>query len=162
MLKSIHTTMIFLLAVSLLALPGCSPSDRPDGLPTLYPTEITVIQGGVPLEGANVVLVGDQPWAIGGGTDGNGVARIFTHGRFEGAPAGQFSVLVTKSVTEGAPTQEELDNPSFSGSRGTIYSTVNRQFSVQASTPLTIEIVPGNNSQTFDVGAAVREAQARP
>ena len=154
--------MLCFLTVPLVALFGCSPSDRPEGLPTLYPCEITVIQEGVPLAGANVTFIGDQPWAIGGGTDDKGVARIFTHGKFEGAPVGTYSVLITKTVLEGAPTPEERDNPSYTGGGGTMYSTVDRKFGVLDTTPFTIEIIAGKNSQTFDVEKAVRVPQSRP
>ena len=160
MLKSIHTTVLLFLAAALFS--GCSPSDRPEGLPTLYPCEITVIQDGAPLAGANVTFMGDQPWAVGGGTDDKGVARIFTHGKFEGAPIGTYSVLISKTILEGGPTPEQLADPNYSGGGGTMYRTVERKFGVQASTPLSIKIVAGKNSETFDIGKAVREAQGRP
>ena len=158
MLKSIHQTVLFLLAVSVLVLPGCTKSDKPDGFPDIFPCEIKVLQDGSPLAGASVTLMGDQPWAVGGGTDDSGVAKIFTHGKYEGAPVGKYKILVSKRIVEGAPTQEQLNDPSFTGGGETQYNVVDKKFGVQATTTLEIEVSSGKNSETVDVGKAVREA----
>jgi len=90
--------LLFSILVLAVFLPGCNNKKRPDGFPQLYPCEITVLQEGTPLSGATVMLLsegGSVPWTVGGGTNDSGVARIFTHGEFAGAPLGQFQVWVS-------------------------------------------------------------------
>jgi hypothetical protein len=157
--SSTRRTILAALVVSAFILTGCSKTNKPEGFPDIYPCEIKVIQDGTPLTDAHVTLLGDQPWAVGGGTDANGIAKMFTHGTFEGVPVGKYKVLISKKVLEGAPTQEQLDNPSYSGGGGTWYDTVDKKFGVQTATPLEIEVKAGQNSETFDVGQAVKEKQ---
>lgn len=159
MAQSTCRLLAFFSVFLIFALPGCSKSDKPEGFPDLYPCEIKIVQDGAPLEGANVTLVGGATWAVGGGTNAGGVAKIHTHGKFDGAPVGKYKVLVTKNVTEGAPTPEQLNDPSYSGDGGSTYNTVDKKFGTQTTTPLEIEITPGSNSETFDVEKAVKDAR---
>ncbi|MCL2117733.1 MAG: hypothetical protein FWH27_04805 [Planctomycetaceae bacterium] len=150
-----------LCAVLFLAVfPGCGGKKKPDGLPALYPCEIKVMQDGAPLAGAIVSLVlteGSNKWGVSGGTNDQGVAKVYTHGDFAGAPAGQYKVLITKTVIEDAPTQEQLNNPNYAGPMGTDYDYIDLQYKSLKSTPLTIEITSGKNTKDFDVGKAIRE-----
>jgi len=148
------------IALLLTMLPGCGGKKKPDGMPTLYSCEIKVVQDGKPLPGAVVNLVsadGSVKWVVGGGTNDAGIAKMFTHGDFPGAPAGQYKVTITKTVIEDAPTQEQLNNPSYSGPMGTDYDYVDLQYKSQTKTTLTMEVKSGKNTMEFDVGNAIRE-----
>jgi hypothetical protein len=145
---------------SLVVLSVCVGKKKPPGMPTLYSCEIKVIQDGAPLPGAVVNLVsadGSVKWVVGGGTKNDGIAKMFTHGDFPGAPAGQYKVTITKTVLEDAPTQEQLNNPNYSGPMGTDYDYVDLQYKNRTSTPLTMEVTTGRNTKEFDVGKAIRE-----
>jgi hypothetical protein len=154
-------SLIVLGAVlSLVMFAGCGGPRKPPGLPTLYPCKITVTQEGTPLAGAVVNLVaedGSLNWVVGGGTNDMGIAALYTHGNFSGAPAGRYKVTITKTVLEDGPTPEQLNNPNFAGQMGTDYDYVDLQYKSQRSTPLTIEITSGKNTQEFEVGKAIRE-----
>ena len=152
--------VISLCVVLLLTLPGCGGKKKPDGMPTLFPCEIKVIQDGTPLPGAVVSLVsadGSVKWVVGGGTNNEGIAKMFTHGDYPGAPAGQYHVTITKTVIEDAPTPEQLNNPNFAGPMGTDYDYVDLQYKSQTKTPLKMEVTSGKNSQEFDVGKSIHE-----
>ena len=160
MTKIWYVAISLYVALSLVVLSGCGGKKKPDGLPTLYPCEIKVIQDGAPLAGAVVNLIsadGSIKWVVGGGTNDSGVAKLFTHGDFPGAPAGNYKVTITKTVLEDAPTPEQLGNPNYAGPMGTDYDYVDLQYKSQKSTPLTMEITSGKNTKEFDVGKAIRE-----
>ena len=140
---------------------GCSDTKKPAGLPALHPCEVTITQDGKPLAGANVVFYGDQTWAIGGGTDESGIAKIYTHGTFAGAPAGTYKVTITKTVTEGGPTEAERNDPSFSGGGGSTYDLVNPKFRSAGTTSLEVEVQSGKNTKTLDVEKSVKVLQPK-
>lgn len=149
--------LAFFLLVPFL---GCKGKDKPDGFPKIYPCEITVKQDGTPLPGASVVLFSDDgsnPWSIGGGTNNAGVAVIYTHGDFAGAPVGKYKVTISKNLIEDAPSKEDLANPNFAGPMGTAYDYVDLQYKSKTTTPLSMEVTAGKNAQDFDVGSAIRE-----
>ena len=152
--------LFFSLLIFAVFLAGCNSKKKPDGLPALYPCEITVKQDGTPLAGATVMLLSDggsMPWTVAGGTNDAGIAKIFTHGDFAGAPLGQYKVTISKNVIENAPSAEQLSNPNFSGPMGEAYDYVDLQYKTKDSTPLSIEITSGKNVQEYDVGPAIRE-----
>ena len=151
----------FLPLIVVLVFTACSGQTKPPGLPPLFPCEITVTQDGQPLAGANIVFYGGQTWVVGGGTGNNGVAKIYTQGTFEGAPAGTYKVTVTKTVTEGGPTEADRNNPSYAGDGGTTYDTVDKQFRSVDTTPLEIEVQSGKNAKTLDVEKSVKVLQPK-
>jgi len=160
MTKTWSVAVSWCVVLSLVVLFGCGGKKKPDGLPALYPCEIKVLQEGAPLAGATVSLVsvdGSIKWVVGGGTDDSGLAKIYTHGDFSGAPVGQYKVIITKTIIENAPSQEQLNNPNFAGPMGTDYDCVDLQYKSQKSTPLSMEITSGKNSKEFDVGKAIHE-----
>ena len=66
-------------------------------------------------------------------------------------------MTITKNVIENAPTQEQLNNPNFTGPWGEAYDYVDLQYKTRDSTPLRIEIMTGKNAQEYDVGPPIRE-----
>ena len=92
-----------LLTASVFAV-GCAEPQKPDGIPELYPCVVKLTQEGEPLADASILCLSDDPklirWAVTGRADANGVAKIFTMGKFEGAPLGDFAVVVSKAPTQ--------------------------------------------------------------
>ncbi len=140
-----------------VAVVGCG-RPKPDGMPKLFPCSVKALQDGVPLADATVTFHGgdDFKWAVSGATDANGVAKIYTHGTYPGAPEGEFKVTITKHVVE-KPEVDPNASASLTISGGSAYDLVDAQFRTKDSTPLTIT-VSGKTSAEFDVGAAVRDA----
>ena len=148
----INLTRAALFAALAASLVGCS-KPRPDGLPSLVPCSVTITQDSQPLEGATVAFESDDMrWAIGGSTDANGEAKMFTHGTYPGAPEGTYKVTVVKQVVEADGSAETASStPSAKA-----YNLVDAQFFKPDTTPLEIT-VKGKTKEAFDVGAAVRE-----
>ena len=166
-MMSIHKTFI-ITALALCVLLGCGQRKRPDGLPVLYPCEITITQGGLPLAGAVVRLApeeGTLAWPIVGKTNADGVAVIETHVDFPGAPEGTFKVLVSKTEltpskytppAENASVEEwnKYSDLSSAENRWTIMR-VKPEYNDVGKTSHSITIIKGKNQQTFDVGDPV-------
>jgi hypothetical protein len=146
---------IYLLILSLcfLMIQGCGGSPKPDGFPIIYDCSITLTQEGKPLTGADIILFskdGQCSWSVGGTTDSNGKAVIFTHGRFSGVPAGDFLVTVSKTEAERYESGEVRTKPI------NVYTFVDKKFSDKSTTPLEITIPKGKIQQIFDLGPATR------
>ena len=93
---------VFFFGALLFLSIGCSEKLPPD-LPKLYPTSLTVIQDGKPLEGATVQLLpkdSNSRWAASGRTNASGKVEFFTEGRYRGVPEGDYQVTVSKVFTE--------------------------------------------------------------
>ena len=141
-----HFIRACLFAFTVLLFSGCSGEPLPPGIPKLYPATLTVIQDGKPLAGAGVILTNVDPssdWSAGGATDQNGVLKLRTLGRYDGAPVGTYRVSVQKIIEDN--TFQVVD-PKFA--RGV--------------TELEVEITPRNFHFTVDVGPAVRIALPPP
>ena len=147
-------TFIFPCVLILLSVTGCSRHLKPDGFPPLYPASVQVIQGGKPLEGARVCLYRKddtpQKWGIIGETDSSGKAVLVTHGKFYGAPEGEYFVVVEK--------QEDVSvSRSGDGTAVDSYTLVEEQYGNKEKTPLQFRVQKrGKNFEEFDVGQAVR------
>ena len=142
---------------------GCDTSpQQPSDMPTLIRhARVKVMQDGNPLTDAKVALVAeskDISWAIGGKTDHNGVARLMTHGQFQGAPAGKYKVTVSK--LEKPESIQSTGDPAITKSEGeearTFYDLVDLQYGKLSTTPLTVEISSSSPEATVDVGKPVR------
>jgi len=138
----------------LFSLAGCSKQLKPDGFPPLYPASVQVIQDGKPLEGALVSLHGTQDsplkWGVFAETDSNGKAVFVTHGKFYGAPEGEYLITVEKEeVVEVARRGDNIVSESF--------TLVETQYADKVKTPLRIQIQKkGKNHAELDVGQPVR------
>jgi len=157
--------LFFLCLLSLGILTGCGPK-LPDGMPKLYPVTITVTQDGTPLEDANIILSGVGDWVSTGSTDSQGIAKLYTQGRYLGVPEGTLKVTVTKVGTEGEPPPP---NP-FDAESARVFQEyqqsgkVYRQFHVipanyrhETTTPLTVEVKQGVKNVTVNVEGTVNE-----
>ena len=150
---------------------GCSRGPkRPDGFPKIYPTEITVNSASGPVEDAIVTLYpadgSRSQWSSGARTNAKGVARIKTHGQFDGAPEGKYKVVVKKTVAEGdapppmgvdAESQRIYDEYMRSGNKQKFFSVIDAQFGSASSTKLEIAVTSQKlNASPVDVGATVK------
>lgn len=146
------------LAGLCLAVLGCSGDDRPTGLPDLAPVKIIIVQGGTPLEGASVQLIpveSSNKWVSGGSTNALGEATIMTHGRYEGAPAGKYKVIVDKITTDGPAVP--VDDPSGSPP-ATSFRLVDATFNSPETTTAELTVAAGAPVvETIDVGPAVKK-----
>ena len=110
---------------------------------------------------------GSPEWLTSGKTDANGVAKLSTHAKFSGAPAGTFKVCVSKIYdTPSQFTAPARDAPgaewdawrvNVENEKRPKYRHVKSEFDDVAKTPHSITVAKGRNSQTFDVGNAIEE-----
>ncbi|MDR1958188.1 MAG: carboxypeptidase-like regulatory domain-containing protein [Planctomycetaceae bacterium] len=146
----------------LLMLNGCGGAKKPEGMPPLYPCQITITQEGKPLADAVVSLASENnKWQSSAQTDTKGVAELITYGQFLGVPAGTYKVLVVKRELDGPPPVSNTDaegrvlgGPQGQPSFPKYIERVHPVYSAKESSPLTIEIKPmkSGNDQTFEVG----------
>lgn len=162
-------TRIIIIGIFMItgfALVGCTEK-RPDGMPDLHPISVTLTQDGQPLAEASVLLLSDDEsltrWGVGGSTDQNGVATIRTYGKYPGAPAGEYRVIVMKTETETDPaTQNKNWTPKFPGDGEKVYHLVDQQYSNPNSSPLKVTIEKGGNKTvSFEIGKPIRQEYVR-
>lgn len=108
MLKKFAAAAILLTITAFLA--GCGPR-RPDFLPDTFPTTVTVVDGGSPVEGVTVTLFRAEALpnvTVYGVTDSSGATKIASMAggnNFDGAPAGEYTVICNKKITEAIPNE---------------------------------------------------------
>ncbi len=108
--------LLSVLTLATLFCVGCGHG-KPDGIPKLSQTKVTVQKAGAPVVEANVFLVPDGApsgsWSVSGKTDAMGVATIKTmQGDWEapGAPEGNYKIYLTKfTKIEEPPMPENMD-----------------------------------------------------
>jgi hypothetical protein len=87
------------LLLAVLFVSGCG-EPRPAGMPKLYPASIIVTFEGEPFDGATVQLMPEDAaiarWGPIGQTNSSGVAVLRTDGKYNGAPLGNYKILVSK------------------------------------------------------------------
>jgi len=163
---------VLVLGVLVMGVSGCG-EQLPPGLPELHPTTITITQGGENLADATVSLFPEDTalsrWPAGGVTDQNGKATLKTYGKYSGAPAGKFKVMVSKTVSEGDPIPDPPDQNASAEERAAydraiktgsyeVFQVVAEEFRTADKTSLTVEIAAGgSNDFTLDIGEAVKE-----
>ena len=151
---------LYLALLFLPLFPGCADTSRPSDLPPLFPTTISVTQGGVPLAGAHVELIPqdspDHPYRPMVITDENGNAMMRTYG-FPGAPAGKYKIIVRKNIVDDIVygTDRHGERTIISSSR---YNLVEARYGNVAETPHEVEVAASSRGTqvTIDVGAAIR------
>ncbi|MCL2306451.1 MAG: hypothetical protein FWC43_14015 [Planctomycetaceae bacterium] len=139
-------------------------------MPDLFPCSITITHGGTPCEGASVSLLqkegGSIGWDIGARTNSKGVAQIATGTDFKGAPAGEYSVVVTKMELEPSkivypppedPVAHEKWYNEMKSEKRAWYSSVKAEFTNAKTTPHSITVTKKGTTATFDVGEPVNE-----
>lgn len=160
-MKLYRIASVFVI-LTLVVCVSCGKAKKPDGMPDLYPCTITLTQGGEPLANASILCQSNDPklirWAITGQTDEKGVAKIFTMGKYEGAPAGSFAVVVTKEETEGdAGAPADIGDAGAVSPTGTVFSLVALELTAKETTPLKIDVqTSGANKFDFDCGEKIR------
>ena len=146
---------------------SCSGVKKPDDLPDLFPTTITILQEGQPVADATVNLLpeGNSKWFAGGKTDAQGKCIIRTQGKYDGTPAGKFNVVVYKTVTQESETrkQPEPTDPVEAkayydkiAKEEKIHDFIDLKYKKPTTTDLKLEITSGMNEQTYDVGKPVK------
>lgn len=158
----LFTPLTSLIPVALLVMLtiGCG-KQVPTEFKDLCPTTITIVQNGTPLEGASVALtpLGGGSYSAGGTTDAKGEVVIYTQGDFQGAKPGKYRVSVikeTRTRNEGVTyAQGQQVTPEQRKAEFTIRTFVDPKYTSSRMSPLEIEIKPGENNQTFDLGDPV-------
>jgi fibronectin type 3 domain-containing protein len=138
---------------------GCSEK-LPEGLPALFPATLTITLEGKPFANAMVSLSsadGSHSWTSGGITDKNGQLAVYTHGKYQGIPAGKYKVTVDCITSDVPmpqnPTMEQIEehnrnHPSF--------RIVPPEYTEKSNTPLEIEITQSKNTLTLDIPKSVK------
>lgn len=151
---------LFSLALAAVVAVGCGGLKKPSDMGELGGCVVKVTQDGAPLEGADVIFhaqdEANKKYTPSGRTNEKGEAKIKTYG-FEGVPAGEYKVTVTKLVIEeGELVVAEDGSESVEG--GSEYQVVAEEYRNVDTTPLTVTITdPMKEVPTFDVGAAVED-----
>lgn len=160
-MKSSHT--IFFVALLSLAtvLTGCGQK-LPPGMPKLYKTSITVTDNGDPVEDVFVSFYnadGSIPkWTTGGVTNEKGFLQVKTYGQYDGAPAGEHKIVLSKLIREGAPeapdmTASEKEIADYERIMESIPATekLPKILTSAKSTPLTLIVEKKGVSENFDI-----------
>lgn len=159
----LNCLVISVLCTFILPMIGCGPK-LPDGFPRLYPVTLKVAQEGTPLADAVIALRASDnsmAWACGGTTDAQGMVVLWTHGKYEGAPAGKFKVMVSKFVNEGEKEMlEAADKGDFATANKipvNSFTFVKPEYEEFEKTPIEIEITNKSRMIEVDAGPAVKE-----
>ncbi len=148
---------------------GCLGQKTPPDMPKLQPTKITITQEGAPCVGASVQLLKKDDltykWLPGGVTDAMGVCVVKTQGQYNGAPEGDFTVVVRKTVRNESETRKNTPEPTDPAEakewikkvaeEEKEFDYVDLKYKKVDTSDLTITITSGKNEATFEVGPAV-------
>ena len=151
--KTVRVTLL----LSALVFPGCSGVDT-SGRKDVYPVSGKVTMSGGPVANAAVTFSpkAGQPVAT-GRTDDQGQFALTTYEPGDGAAAGEYAVLVTKSTPSAASAKpahgvDVVYNPSHSGGRTKAAQAADTgalpaQYSDWAKTPLSANVEPGGKNE---------------
>ena len=143
------TRYTFLIAPLLVVCSlGCNKVPRPDGMPETFPITFTIMQDGVPLEGATVssspVDTELTRWSGGARiTDASGKTIMYSYG-LKGLIAGEHTVVVTKEICHRPPGMESSEKDEYE-------LFVDPKFWSHQTTPLRIDVQRGTREFTLDV-----------
>jgi hypothetical protein len=144
----------FLGTIILNLLTGCS-SPKPDGMPQLYPVEVTVIGEGRPIADVMVTLMpidSNSRWASGGETNTLGVAVLKTQGVYAGAATGKYKVCISKiEIDPIVPVGPDETPPPVNS-----YHLIDPKF-FNIETAQEVEVTAKKNTWTINVGKPVRK-----
>jgi len=163
------------LSCVLGVLCGCGGQKTPPDMPKLQSTIITIVQEGAPLADASIQLVKkddlNYKWLCGGTTTADGKCVIKTLGKYNGAPEGDFTVLVYKTVVTESETRKNVEQPRDPkeaqewvkkvAEEEKNFEYVDPKYKKYDTSDLTISIKAGKNEQTFDVGPKT-EIEVKP
>ncbi len=164
-----RVALLFALSLFLAPLYGCVGEKTPPDMPKLQPTTVTIKQEGAPVADANVQLVKkddlNYKWLAGGRTDANGVCVVKTMGKYNGAPEGDFQVVVYKTVRSESETRKNVPEPQNPAEAAEWikkvaeeekeFEEIDPKYKKYDQTDLTITVVSGKNAVEFDVGPKV-------
>ena len=158
------------LAVVAVLASGCGGEKTPPDMPKLQPTTIIISQEGKPCADADIQLLKkDDPaykWFAGGTTDATGACVIKTMGKYNGAPEGDFTVVVYKTVRTESETRKNVPQPTDPAEaqkwvkkvaeEEKEFDYVDVKYKRVETSDLMITVTSGKNEATFDVGPAVQ------
>ena len=164
---------LVLLTCFCLFLCGCPKKQKyPDDMPEPYPTVITIIQDGKPLEGASIVLAsanGPNTWSASAVTDATGKASLKTLSKYDGVVPGKYHILISKRISDESKLtmpDPETDPQGYAKfmqesmrEKLDTYDLIDPKFFRISADTETIEVVADKNKKnekTIDVGTAVR------
>jgi hypothetical protein len=154
-----HRPLFRALVPTVALFCGCSGSSHP----ATSPIAGTVSYKGSAVDGAIVVFTpsagtGNAATAT---TDSQGTFRLSTFGEYDGAPAGEYRVTITKMAKEAGPpkTREQINQESLPMGAGNPApaaappaSLVPPKYAAVATTPLEFTVKPGTNEEArFDL-----------
>ena len=147
---------------------GCGQK-LPSDLPPLFPTTLVIVQEGKPLADAVITMTtSESKWSVTGMTNSQGEAKMFVNGTYEGAPEGEFKVIVNKTETEKPnipPPPSDADPNAMSHynekiapllAQAKTYNLVEPVNGTFETTPLAVSVVRGTSRYSLDIGKAVR------
>lgn len=147
---------LFLLlaaAGACVASSGCGQK-LPEGIPDLVPVTLVLTQEGAPLDEATVSCIpvdsAKSRWSCGGTTDAKGELPLATLGQYKGVPAGEYKVVVMKTLIENPP--QTRDDPP-----GQRYRLVPEEYESADATPLTFTASKAQKRVELDLGPAIKE-----
>lgn len=110
-------------SVAAVALGCCSCGDADDGRPPVFAAQGRIVVGDRPADHALVILVpagraGDPNIRPSGRCDAEGRFRLGTYAADDGAPAGEYAVLVRWSRPSSGPRDDPDMGPDRLGGRG--------------------------------------------
>lgn len=162
-LNQASISLLSALAIALFVTAGCGGEKRPDGLPPTFPLSVKVLQEGTPLADATVAFYfadGSMNWTIGGMTDAAGVAKMYTHGKFDGVPEGNYNVTVSKMIYEGKAeydaAMESGDTAAARAIEVNAWQLVGDEYMIPGKTPIKVEVKKDTKTLEVDAGTAVR------
>ena len=91
--------MLSLTIAGLVLAAGCGGQSLPEGMPPLQKVRVTVLQNGSPVSDATVMFqpMADAQRHASGTTNADGVAVMRTDNQFDGVPAGEYAVKISKN-----------------------------------------------------------------
>jgi hypothetical protein len=156
-----------LLCATTAALAGCGGSEQQAQHPAVAPTAGTVTYNGSPVAGATVTLFSDttkeKGWTLAAQTDAEGkfeiMSRFAPGTEFKGAPAGDYTIVVTKFETPAAAAPKDLtayeeqfkkqQQAAASGARPEVTAakaSIPTKYSQDGTSPLKVKIEAAGNS----------------